>query len=102
VKNHKRKQVYIYGLEGSIPDVFAHITEAAGDMLEPTLVKDGWDDPEWYVEGWVPMTEAEIIKAKRDAALLRERKKAAIQAQTERELETVRSLAKKHGLVVQG
>jgi hypothetical protein len=94
MKDHKKVQRYveIYELEGPLNEAIKRLRKEARGLIEPT-VHHGWDG-EIIVQGWRPMTEAELegARRRREGAAKGEAIRAAKQrAKDEKEYERLKA-----------
>jgi hypothetical protein len=96
VKDHKVKRSHELYLEGSVDDVIELLRGEAEGLVDPQVVIEyyGYDGgAEYYVEGWVPMTDKEKEKVKKeraDALAVIKRNKEEIEANERALLATLR------------
>lgn len=97
MKDHIKESRYIYPT-GSVDVVIADIQAKAADLVDPMIECEyGWDDREYIITGWRPMTEKELEQAKQQRKREREAKKAAKAKAEAAEREAYEKLKAKYG-----
>ena len=82
----------------NLDDFLVRVEALAVGLVTPEVVADyGWDDSEWKVTGWRPMTEKEREQAKKRRAASRKANAARREKQREADLAELERLRKKYG-----
>jgi len=105
MKDHKEKKVHVnYSLEGHLPEVIERLLKEAEGMVNPMIISEyvGYDGPDdYYVVGWIPMTDDEKKKAREKRKKDREYKAAAKKKREVEELEDLLKTAGRLGISVE-